>query len=94
MCSNNFHGRTTTIISFSTDAVGAQRVRAVHARLRRASPYGDADALAECLSSDPDVVAFLVEPVQGEAGVIVPPDGYLTRVRELCYRAQRAHDRR
>ena len=46
-------------------------------------PYGDADALETALA-DPDVVAFLVEPIQGEAGVVVPPDGYLRRARELC----------
>ncbi len=87
VCSNNFHGRTTTIVSFSTDA-SARSGFGPFTPGFLVVEYGDADALAECLSSDPDVVAFLVEPVQGEAGVIVPPAGYLTRVRELCS----AHD--
>jgi ornithine--oxo-acid transaminase len=77
----NFHGRTTTIISFSTD----QEARASYGPYTpgfRIVPYGDAQALAAAM--DDRVVGVLVEPIQGEAGVIVPPAGFLTRVRELC----------
>ncbi|WP_223653203.1 ornithine--oxo-acid transaminase [Hymenobacter psoromatis] len=79
---HNFHGRTTGIISFSTDpdstgsfgpfVPGYQVV-----------PYDDAEALAAALA-DPHVCGFLVEPIQGEAGVVVPREGYLTRAAELC----------
>ncbi len=77
----NFHGRTTTIISFSTD----QEARDSYGPYTpgfRIVPYGDAQALAAAM--DDRVVGALVEPIQGEAGVIVPPAGFLTRVRELC----------
>jgi ornithine--oxo-acid transaminase len=77
----NFHGRTITIVSFSSD----EGSRANFGPLTpgfEVVPFGDVDALAAAL--DDDTVAFLVEPIQGEAGVIVPPDGYLTRARELC----------
>jgi ornithine--oxo-acid transaminase len=83
VCANNFHGRTTTIVSFSTDS-SARSGFGPFTPGFLVVDYGDANALAEMLASDPDIVAFLVEPVQGEAGVIVPPAGYLTRVRELC----------
>ena len=81
-CSGNFHGRTIAIVSFSTDP---------HARGGfgpftpgfETVPYGDIDALDAALA-DPDVVGFLVEPIQGEAGVVVPPGGYLRRARALC----------
>jgi ornithine--oxo-acid transaminase len=81
-CSGNFHGRTITIISFSSDpdargGFGPYTPGFVEV------PYGDADALETALA-DPDVVGFLVEPVQGEAGVVLPPDGYLRHARELC----------
>lgn len=82
VCDNNFHGRTTTIISFSSD----QAARGGFGPFTPgfiSVPFGDIDALAEALA-DEHVVAFLVEPVQGEAGVIVPPPGYLSRARELC----------
>jgi ornithine--oxo-acid transaminase len=78
---NNFHGRTTTIISFSTD----ENARASYGPYTpgfRVVPYGDLDALAAVMDSR--VVAVLIEPIQGEAGVIVPPPGYLTGVREMC----------
>ncbi len=77
----NFHGRTTTIISFSTD----QEARDSYGPYTpgfRIVPYGDAQALAAAM--DDRVVGVLVEPIQGEAGVIVPPAGFLARVRELC----------
>jgi ornithine--oxo-acid transaminase len=77
----NFHGRTITIISFSTDEA-SKRNFGPHTPGFEVVPYGDSDALERAL--DDDTVGFLVEPVQGEAGVVVPPDGYLQRARDLC----------
>ena len=77
----NFHGRTTTIISFSTDP-DAKDSYGPYTPGFRLVPYGDAEALAAAM--DERVVGVLVEPIQGEAGVIVPPAGFLTAVRELC----------
>ena len=79
----NFHGRTTTIISFSTDD-DARASFGPYTPGFRIVPYGDADALAAAM--DERVVAVLVEPIQGEAGVQVPPDGFLASVRETCTR--------
>ncbi len=81
VCENNFHGRTTTIVSFSSDP-SARTGFGPFTPGFRAVPFGDAGALAAAI--DDDVIAFLVEPVQGEAGVIVPPAGYLTEVRRIC----------
>lgn len=78
----NFHGRTTTIISFSDDPV-AHDDFGPYTPGFRAIDYGDLDALKEAVK-DPNVVAFLVEPIQGEAGVVVPPDGYLPGVAAAC----------
>lgn len=80
-CSGNFHGRTTTIVSFSTDPVARNGFGPFTPGFVTV-PYGDAESLAAAF--DEDVVAFLVEPIQGEAGVIVPPEGYLRTARELC----------
>jgi len=77
----NFHGRTTTIVSFSTDPE-ARDGFGPYTPGFRIVPYGDLAALAAAL--DENVVAVLVEPIQGEAGVLVPPTGFLTGVRELC----------
>jgi ornithine--oxo-acid transaminase len=77
----NFHGRTTTIISFSTD----EDARGSYGPFTPGFvvvPYGDLEALAEVMNDR--VVAVLVEPIQGEAGVLVPPPGFLTGVRDLC----------
>ena len=79
--SGNFHGRTTTIVSFSTDP-DARDGYGPYTPGFRIVPYGDAAALA--VAMDPRVVGVLVEPIQGEAGVIVPPSGYLAAVRQLC----------
>ena len=79
----NFHGRTTTIVSFSTDP-DARGSYGPYTPGFRVVPYGDARALADAM--DDRVVGVLVEPVQGEAGVIVPPAGFLGAVRELCTR--------
>jgi ornithine--oxo-acid transaminase len=77
----NFHGRTTTIVSFSTDP-DARDSYGPYTPGFRVVPYGDPDALAAAM--DDRVVGVLVEPIQGEAGVIVPPPGFLTKVRDLC----------
>jgi ornithine--oxo-acid transaminase len=77
----NFHGRTTTIVSFSTDP-DARGAYGPYTPGFRVVPYGDPAALAEAMDSR--VVGVLIEPIQGEAGVIVPPPGYLAQVRELC----------
>jgi ornithine--oxo-acid transaminase len=77
----NFHGRTTTIISFSTDE-DARASYGPYTPGFRIVPYADADALRAAM--DPNVVAVLIEPIQGEAGVVVPPSGFLASVREIC----------
>lgn len=76
----NFHGRTTTIVSFSDDPV-AHDDFGPYTPGFTAVPYGDIDALEAEL--DDDVAAVLIEPIQGEAGVLIPPEGYLTAVRKL-----------
>lgn len=79
----NFHGRTTTIVSFSDDDV-ARRDYGPYAPGFVAVPYGDAAALEAAMT--PRVVAVLLEPIQGEGGVIIPPQGYLRAVREITER--------
>ena len=78
---NNFHGRTISIVSFSDDETARSGFGPFTPGFRSV-PFGDADAMAAAI--DDDTVAVLVEPIQGEAGVIVPPDDYLPRVRALC----------
>ncbi|MGK2879486.1 MAG: ornithine--oxo-acid transaminase [Mycobacterium sp.] len=78
---NNFHGRTISIVSFSSDHTARDGFGPFTPGFR-AVPFGDADALAEAI--DEHTVAVLLEPIQGEAGVIVPPDDYLPRVRAVC----------
>ena len=78
---NNFHGRTTTIISFSDDET-ARRGFGPYTPGFRSVPFGDADALAAAI--DENTVAVLLEPIQGEAGIVVPPRDFLPRVRALC----------
>ncbi len=81
VCENNFHGRTTTVVSFSTE-------HAYNADFGPFTPgfkiirYGDADALAAAIT--PNTAAFLVEPLQGEGGVLVPPQGYLSQAAKIC----------
>jgi ornithine--oxo-acid transaminase len=76
-----FHGRTTTIVGFSTDP-DARGGFGPFTPGFDVVPFGDADALAAAMT--PDTVAVLLEPVQGEAGVVVPPPGYLAAVRQAC----------
>ncbi len=80
---DNFHGRTTGIISFSTDPDSTTGFGPMMPGYQ-VIPYNDLDALQSCLTHDPNICGFLVEPIQGEAGVIVPQDGYLSRAAELC----------
>lgn len=79
---NNFHGRTTTIISFSNDPVARKNFGPYTNGFIKV-PYNDTEALAEALKQ-PGVVGFLVEPIQGEAGVYVPDEGYLSKANQLC----------
>jgi ornithine--oxo-acid transaminase len=79
---HNFHGRTTGIISFSTDPDSTGGF-GPYVPGYQVVPYDDAEALAEALA-DPHVCGFLIEPIQGEAGVVVPSEGYLTAAAELC----------
>jgi ornithine--oxo-acid transaminase len=81
VCANNFHGRTITIVGFSSDTSSRDGFGPFGAGFRMV-PFGDAAALEAAIT--PNTVAFLVEPIQGEAGVIVPPAGFLRKARELC----------
>src|SRR5690554_2909184 len=83
VCDNNFHGRTTTIISFSSDDDSRGGFGPYTAGFIRI-PYDDTVALERVLSTNNNIAGFLVEPIQGEAGVFVPKDGYLSKVREIC----------
>ena len=83
VCSNNFHGRTMGIVGFSTDP-DARTGFGPFAPGFRHVPFGDIDAFREAINEN--TVAFLIEPIQGEAGVLIPPTGYFPAVRDLCTR--------
>jgi len=80
-CSNNFHGRTITIVSFSTDEQYRDGFGPFTPGFKIV-PYGDAKAVADAIT--PNTCAFIVEPIQGEAGIVVPPRGFLRETREAC----------
>lgn len=83
VCRNNFHGRTTTIVGFSSEPQYREDFGPFTPGFKLVD-FGSAEALAEAIG--PNTVAFMVEPIQAEAGIIVPPPGYLSEVRELCRR--------
>jgi ornithine--oxo-acid transaminase len=81
VCENNFHGRTITIVSFSTDSTARQDFGPFTPGFKTI-PFGDIKALEAAIT--PNTVGFLVEPIQGEAGVIIPPPGYLRDAKAIC----------
>lgn len=83
VCKNNFHGRTTTIISFSNDSVARKNFGPYTEGFLKIE-YDNLNALKEALENNINVAGFLVEPIQGEAGVFVPSEGYLKSAKELC----------
>ena len=83
VCENNFHGRTTTIISFSNDPVARENFGPYTNGFIKIE-YNNLDALEDVLKTNPNVAGFLVEPIQGEAGVYVPSDDYLVKAKALC----------
>src|SRR6187399_1144021 len=85
VCDGNFHGRTSTVISFSNDPL-ARKSFGPYMPGFISIPYNDIDALTKALN-DKEVAGFLVEPIQGEAGVVVPDDGYLSKAKQLCKEA-------
>jgi ornithine--oxo-acid transaminase len=83
VCENNFHGRTISIVGFSSEKQYRDGFGPFTPGFR-AIPYGDAQALERAIT--PDTCAFLVEPIQGEAGIVLPPEGFLRETREICRR--------
>jgi ornithine--oxo-acid transaminase len=83
VCENNFHGRTITIVGFSTDP-GSRENFGPFTPGFKIIPFGDAKALERAIT--PNTVAFMVEPIQGEAGVVIPPSGYLKDAKAICER--------
>jgi ornithine--oxo-acid transaminase len=80
-CANNFHGRTVTIITFSTDPQYRQDFGPFTPGFK-IIPFGDAEALEAAIT--PKTAAFLVEPIQAEAGILIPPDGFLKKAKDIC----------
>ena len=83
VCENNFHGRTTTIISFSNDPEARENFGPYTPGFVKIA-YDDLDALEQALVNTENIAGFLVEPIQGEAGVYVPSEGYLSKAKALC----------
>jgi ornithine--oxo-acid transaminase len=83
VCENNFHGRTTTIISFSNDENARKNFGPFTDGFIKI-PYNDIEALEKAISSSPNIAGFLVEPIQGEAGVYVPSEDYIAKAKALC----------
>lgn len=83
VCENNFHGRTTTVISFSNDE-NARKNFGPYTPGFIKIPYDDINALENAIRSNKNIAGFLVEPIQGEAGVYVPRDGYLSKAKSIC----------
>ena len=83
VCENNFHGRTISIVSISTDPDSYSKFGPFTPGFVKV-PYNDAEALEKILSSDKNIAGFLVEPVQGEAGVVIPDEGYLKKAYDAC----------
>ena len=81
MCANNFHGRTVTVVSFSTDEQYRDGFGPFTPGFK-IIPFGDIAALRQAIT--PNTCAFLVEPVQGEAGIVIPPKGFLKQAAEIC----------
>ena len=85
VCENNFHGRTITIVGFSTDSSSKEGFGPFTPGFKIV-PFGDSEALEKAVT--PNTVGFLVEPIQGEAGVLIPPEGYLRDAKALCEKNQ------
>ena len=83
VCNGNFHGRTTTVVSFSSHHGSKEHFGPLTSGFE-IIPYNDVSALEKRLESDKNIVGFLVEPIQGEGGVVVPDDGYLKKCKSLC----------
>jgi ornithine--oxo-acid transaminase len=81
VCANNFHGRTVTVISFSTDEQYRDGFGPFTSGFK-VIPFGDANALRDAIT--PNTCAFLVEPIQGEAGIVIPPEGFLKQADAIC----------
>src|SRR5207245_5001839 len=85
VCANNFHGRTVTIVSFSTDEQYRDGFGPFTPGFKTI-PFGDIEALRQAIT--PNTCAFLVEPIQGEAGIVIPPAGFLKQAAEICRQNQ------
>lgn len=83
VCNNNFHGRTTTLVSFSSSEKSRKNFGPLTEGFIEI-PYNSTEALEKVLFKNKDICGFLVEPIQGEGGVVVPDDGYLKKCKELC----------